>query len=68
MTLIKILKSSALSLAAFGFLATTLPSYAAELVMWERSGGNKDMVDKLVDRQSSGTQDGQPRPHAGRHI
>ena len=49
MTLIKILKSSALSLAAFGFLATTLPSYAAELVMWERSGGNKDMVDKLVE-------------------
>ena len=49
MTLIKILKNSALSLAAFGFLAAASPSYAADLVMWERSGGNKDMVDKLVE-------------------
>jgi hypothetical protein len=49
MTLIKILKNSALSLAAFGFLAAASPTYAADLVMWERSGGNKDMVDKLVE-------------------
>ena len=49
MTLIKILKTSALSLAAFGFLAAASPTYAADLVMWERSGGNKDMVDKLVE-------------------
>ena len=49
MTLIKILKNSALSLAALGFLAAASPSYAADLVMWERSGGNKDMVDKLVE-------------------
>ena len=49
MTLIKILKNSALSLAAFGFLAAASPSYAADLVMWERSGGNKDMVDRLVE-------------------
>ena len=25
------------------------PARAADLVMWERSGGNKDMVDKLVE-------------------
>ena len=49
MTLIKIFKNSALSLAAFGFLAAASPIYAADLVMWERSGGNKDMVDKLVE-------------------
>src|SRR5271157_4908700 len=49
MTLTKTLKKSALSLAMFGFLAATAPSYAADLVMWERSGGNKDMVDKLVE-------------------
>jgi multiple sugar transport system substrate-binding protein len=49
MTLIKILKNSALGLAAFGFVAAASPTYAADLVMWERSGGNKDMVDKLVE-------------------
>src|SRR4029077_9818436 len=49
MTLIKILKKSALGLAAFGFLAAASPTYAADLVMWERSGGNKDMVDRLVE-------------------
>src|ERR1700761_2389001 len=49
MTLFKILKNAALGLAACGFLATASVSYAADLVMWERSGGNKDMVDKLVE-------------------
>ena len=49
MTLSKILKNSALGLAAFGFLAAASASYPADLVMWERSGGNKDMVDKLVE-------------------
>ena len=44
MTLIRTLKSSVLSLAAFGFLAAASPSYAADLVMWERSGGNKDKI------------------------
>src|SRR6516162_5722756 len=49
MTFSKILKNCALWLAASGFLAAISPSYAADLVMWERSGGNKDMVDKLVE-------------------
>src|SRR5580693_3454117 len=49
MTLIKILKNVWLSLPAFGFLAAASPTYAADLVMWERSGGNKDMVDRLVE-------------------
>src|SRR5258708_822085 len=49
MTLVKTLKNAALSLAACGFLATASASYAADRVMWERSGGNKDMADKLVE-------------------
>src|SRR5258707_7077044 len=49
MTLFKPFKNAALGLATCGFLATASASYAADLVMWERSGGNKDMVDKLVE-------------------
>src|SRR5436309_1873446 len=37
----------ALALLASSFAAAA--SSAADLVMWERSGGNKDMVDKLVE-------------------
>jgi multiple sugar transport system substrate-binding protein len=37
----------ALGLLASSFAASASP--AADLVMWERSGGNKDMVDKLVE-------------------
>src|SRR5271155_3205196 len=39
----------AFGLTTLGFLTASAPSYASDLVMWERSGGNKDMVDKLVD-------------------
>jgi multiple sugar transport system substrate-binding protein len=49
MRLSKILKYSALGAAALGFLAAAAPAMAADLVMWERSGGNKGMVDKLVE-------------------
>src|SRR5579863_2263345 len=49
MTFSKILKNIALGLIASGFVAAGSASYAADLVMWERSGGNKDMVDKLVE-------------------
>jgi multiple sugar transport system substrate-binding protein len=34
---------------ACSIMATASPSQAEELVMWERSGANKDMVDKLVE-------------------
>jgi multiple sugar transport system substrate-binding protein len=49
MRLSKTLKYSALGAAALGFLAAAAPATAADLVMWERSGGNKGMVDKLVE-------------------
>ena len=45
----KILLSLALGAAAVGILAMAVPASAADLVMWERSGGNKGMVDKLVE-------------------
>jgi hypothetical protein len=44
--------SNALGALALGMLASSFAaasSSAADLVMWERSGGNKDMVDKLVE-------------------
>jgi multiple sugar transport system substrate-binding protein len=44
--------SNALGALALGLLASSFAasvSSAADLVMWERSGGNKDMVDKLVE-------------------
>src|ERR1700733_2869569 len=44
----KILKRLAFVLTAAGLAAASAPGSAADLVMWERSGGNKDMVDKLV--------------------
>ena len=49
MRLSKCLRGLAFGLTAMGFAATTAVSSAADLVMWERSGGNKDMVDKLVE-------------------
>ena len=49
MRLYKALRRLTLSLAACGVLAAATPLSAADLVMWERSGGNKDMVDKLVE-------------------
>ncbi len=41
-------------LTAFGILAPAVPAAAADLVMWERSGANKGMVDKLVARADLG--------------
>ena len=49
MTLSRTLKSLILGLSASALLAVSAPSFAADLVMWERSGGNKGMVDKLVE-------------------
>src|SRR6516164_7698160 len=53
------LKGFAFSLAAIA-LAAAHPASAADLVMWERSGGNKDMVDKLVEMWNA--------KHPERHI
>jgi multiple sugar transport system substrate-binding protein len=49
MRLSKTLRRFGFSLIACGVLATSAPSSAAGLVMWERSGANKDMVDRLVE-------------------
>ena len=49
MKLPKILKNLALGAAALGFIVGASHASAADLVMWERSGGNKGMVDKLVE-------------------
>src|SRR3954466_4635512 len=43
------LKRWSFGLAAFGVIAAAASASAADLVMWERSGGNKDVVDKLVE-------------------
>src|SRR5258707_13312576 len=49
MTLSKLLKPLPFGLSASALMATSVPGFAADLVMWERSGGNKGMVDKLVE-------------------
>src|SRR6516162_10430959 len=49
MTLSRSVRSFLLGLSAPALLAATSPASAADLVMWERSGGNKGMVDKLVE-------------------
>ena len=48
MGLKKTLSILAVGLSASAFLAMSAPAMAADLVMWERSGGNKGMVDTLV--------------------
>ncbi len=45
----KALSGWAVGLAASAFLVVSVPATADELVMWERSGGNKGMVDQLVE-------------------
>jgi multiple sugar transport system substrate-binding protein len=55
-----ILKGFAFGLAAIALAAAAHPASAADLVMWERSGGNKDMVDKLVEMWNA--------KHPERHI
>lgn len=49
MKLMKAIASLAVGVLASGFIAVSSASMAADLQMWERSGGNKDMVDKLVE-------------------
>jgi multiple sugar transport system substrate-binding protein len=49
MRLSKTLSRLAYGLAASALVAMAVPASAANLVMWERSGGNKGMVDILVD-------------------
>ena len=48
MGLKKALSMLAIGLSASAFVAMSAPAMAADLVMWERSGGNKGMVDTLV--------------------
>ena len=48
MKLRKALGALAIGLSALTTVAMSAPSMAADLVMWERSGGNKGMVDTLV--------------------
>jgi multiple sugar transport system substrate-binding protein len=49
MKLRKALSALAIGLSALTTVAISAPSMAADLVMWERSGGNAGMVDKLVE-------------------
>ncbi len=49
MKLRKALGALAIGLSALTTVAMSAPSMAADLVMWERSGGNKGMVDTLVE-------------------
>ena len=49
MKLTKAIASLAVGVLASGFIAVSSASMAADLQMWERSGGNKGMVDILVD-------------------
>ena len=48
MKLRKALGALAVGLSALATVAVSAPSWAADLVMWERSGGNAKMVDTLV--------------------
>lgn len=43
------LKTWATGIAASAFIAAAVPAMAEDLVMWERSGGNAGMVDRLVE-------------------
>ena len=45
----KALGALAIGMSALATVAVSAPSMAADLVMWERSGGNAGMVDKLVE-------------------
>jgi multiple sugar transport system substrate-binding protein len=49
MILSRALKFLLLNLSAAALLPLSAPGFAADLVMWERSGGNKEVVDKLVE-------------------
>jgi multiple sugar transport system substrate-binding protein len=49
MGLSKTFSRLALGLSTAAFLAASAPSMAEDLVMWERSGGNAGMVDRLVE-------------------
>jgi len=49
MRLPKALERLVLSIIACGMVVTVMPASAADLVMWERSGANKEMVDRLVE-------------------
>src|SRR5499427_11062064 len=60
MKLAKTLSRVAVGLSAAAFIASSAPALADDLVMWERSGGNKDMVDKLVEMWNAA--------HPERHI
>jgi multiple sugar transport system substrate-binding protein len=54
--------------AAAAVLAMAVPAVAKDLVMWERSGGNKGMVDRLVEMWNASHPDMQIKltyiPHA----
>jgi multiple sugar transport system substrate-binding protein len=57
MRLSKTLSRLALGLSASAFLAMSAPAMAEGLVMWERSGGNAGMVDKLVEMWNAANPD-----------
>ena len=62
MKLAKTLSRLAVGLSAAAFIASSAPAMAKDLVMWERSGGNKDgrYAGRDVERQKSRPED---QPH-----
>src|SRR5258708_5723779 len=48
MRISKTLSTLAVGMSAAAFVAMSMPASAADLTMWERSGGNAKMVDTLV--------------------
>ena len=49
MKIAKAMKTLAIGIAASAFITVAVPAIAEDLVMWERTGGNAAMVDKLVE-------------------
>lgn len=49
MRLSKALTTLAAGMAVSAFMTAAAPALAEDLVMWERSGGNAGMVDRLVE-------------------
>ena len=49
MKIAKAMKTLAIGIAASAFITVAVPAIAEDLVMWERSGANAGMVDRLVE-------------------
>ena len=57
MRISKVFRRLAIGLSATAMLAVSAPAMAQDLQMWERSGGNAGMVDKLVEMWNAANPD-----------